>query len=393
MKKNKKLHSVALYIILVLLTGLLFPIATGMIITLGLEKTELERELSSFHHDTLKILMESTEDAMLSFSPSGVRNTVQFLLKDERIVSIEVFSNIFDLYLMKVSKETIDQKYETASLREIVSKDGENLGYVQIEVDKGWVAPRIRAEHHKNIMLFTSMFLGSLLLVIPMIYFKILRPLNRLRRQAEVLSSGDLSIVCEWHGKDELSMLGKTLDDMRRKLNENFSVMQELVVTDELTGLFNRRGFNAEVNKLMHLSHRYNSPLSIALLDIDHFKVVNDTYGHGVGDEVLRMLSQLVGNRIRKTDLFARIGGEEFALVIPETSPQLAIQLLNELKELISTWSFPHGERLTVSIGMTAYSGDEHIEQLLGIADKALYEAKAKGRNRVVIYPEVKKGQ
>lgn len=389
MKKNIKLHSVALYLFWVLLLGLLFPIAAGMIITLELKKTELELELSSFHQETLKILVESTEDAMLSFSPEGVRNTVQFLLKDERIVSIEVFSDIFDLYLMKVSKETNDQKFAKVALRQTVSKDGENLGYVQIEVDRGWVSPRVRAEHYKNIVLFSAMFLGSLLLVIPTIYFKILRPLNRLRKQAEVLSSGNLAIVCKWHGKDELSVLGKTLDDMRRKLNENFSIMQELVVTDELTGLFNRRGFNAEITKLMHLSNRYNSPLSIALFDIDYFKVVNDTYGHGVGDEVLKMLSQLVGNRIRKTDLFARIGGEEFVLVIPETSPQLAIQLLNELKELISTWSFPHGKRLTVSIGMTTYSGVEQVDQLLDVADKALYEAKAKGRNRIVVFPEV----
>ncbi len=182
-------------------------------------------------------------------------------------------------------------------------------------------------------------------------------------------------------------MLGKILDDMRSKLNENFNLMKEMAVTDELTGLSNRRGFNAEIKRLMHLSGRYNHPLPIAIFDIDYFKKINDTYGHGVGDEVLKELSMLLCSRIRNTDLFARIGGEEFVLVMPETSVKAAIQLLNELKNVVSTSSFPHGEKLTVSIGMTDYSGVELIEQLLETADKALYEAKENGRNRLVIHP------
>ncbi len=387
MNKNTKFHSVALHLFWVLLIGLLLPIIAGMVITLELERTKLESELASFHQETLKTLVESTEDAMLSFSPEGVRNTVRFLLKDERIVSIEVFSDIFDLYLMKVSKETHEHKFDSASLRQIVSKDGEDLGHVQIEVDNGWIVPRIKEERFNNIILFSAMFFGALLLVIPAIYFKILKPLNRLKKQTEVLSSGNLDIPCEWQGKDELSMLGKTLDDMRSKLNKNFNVMKEMAITDELTGLFNRRGFNIEVKKLILLSNRYNSPLSIAIFDIDFFKVVNDSYGHGVGDEVLKELSRLVSNRIRNTDLFARIGGEEFVLVMPETSVNDARQLLNEIRNVVSTWSFPHGEKLTVSIGVTDFSGVEHIEQLLETADKALYEAKKQGRNRVIIHP------
>lgn len=385
--KDTKFHSVVLHLFWVLLIGLLLPLIAGMVITLNLERTTLEDELAVFHRESLKTLVESTEDAMLSFSPEGVHNTVRFLLKDERIVSIEVFSDIYDLYLMKVSKETDEHKFDSAVLRENVSKDGEELGYVQIEVDNGWVVPRIKKERFDNIVLFSAMFFCALLLVIPTIYFKVLRPLNRLRKQAEVLSSGELGIACKWQGKDELSILGNTLENMRSKLNENFNVMKEIAVTDELTGLPNRRGFNAEVKKLIDLSTRYNSPLSIAIFDIDYFKAVNDTYGHGVGDEVLKELSKLVGNRVRNTDLFARIGGEEFVLVMPETSAKVAKKLLNELKDMVSTSSFPHGEKLTVSIGMTDYSGVEHIEQLLETADKALYEAKETGRNRVVIHP------
>ncbi|SEA49384.1 diguanylate cyclase (GGDEF) domain-containing protein [Desulfuromusa kysingii] len=384
--KNIKFHSVALFLFWVLLIGLLVPITVGMIITLDLERTKLKNELSVFHHETLKTLVESTEDAMLSFSPDGVSNTVRFLLRDERIVSIEVFSDIFDLYLMKVSKEIPEHEIDSSTLRQIVSKDRENLGFVQITVDNGWIVPKLKQEHNIIIILFAAMFFCALLLVIPSIHFKILRPLQRLKKQAEVLSSGDLSIVCEWQGRDELTILGQTLEAMRSKLNENFNAMKEMAVTDDLTGLPNRREFYTELKILLNLSSRYNHQLSIAIFDIDYFKNVNDTYGHGIGDEVLKELSQLVAHKARKTDLLARIGGEEFAIVLPETSVSVAGRLLNELRTVVSGWSFPHGEKLTVSIGVTGYSGVESIEQLMETADKALYEAKEQGRDRVVIH-------
>ncbi|OEU66754.1 MAG: diguanylate cyclase [Desulfovibrio sp. S3730MH75] len=383
--KDTKFHSVALHLVLVLLLGLLIPITAGMIITLEQERIKLEDELSEFHSETLKTLVLSTEDAMLSFSPEGVRNIVGILLKDERIVSIEVFSEIFDLYLLRVSKETHASQFDSFSMRETVVKDDEVLGYVRVEVDNGWIIPRIEEARNNIILLFSSMFLGALLLVVPAIYFKILKPLRRLTQQAEVLSKGELGIACEWRGQDELSMLGKTLDDMRSKLNGNFNVMKEMAETDELTGLPNRHGFSEDIKKNMDLSRRYKRPLSIAIFDLDYFKAINDTYGHGVGDEVLKEFSRMVCSRIRNTDLFARIGGEEFVMVMPETSIKAATALVNEIREVISGQPFAHGEKVTTSIGVTSYSGVEELDELLEAADKALYQAKRKGRNQVVV--------
>ncbi|MBI9112469.1 diguanylate cyclase [Maridesulfovibrio ferrireducens] len=381
-----KLHSVALYLVCVLLLGLLIPITAGMVITLGQERIKLEDELSEFHRETLKTLVVSTEDAMLSFSPEGVRNIAGVLLKDERIVSIEVFSELFDLYLLRVSKQIPDHQFDSFSMRETVVKDDEVLGYVQVEVDNGWIIPRIEEARNRIIILFSSMFLSALLLVVPAIYYKILKPLRRLTRQADLLSKGELGIECDWRGKDELSLLGKTLDSMRSKLNDNFNVMKEMAVTDELTGLPNRHGFSAEIKKIMHLSKRYKHPLSIAIFDLDYFKAINDTYGHGVGDEVLKEFSRLVCSRIRNTDIFARIGGEEFVMVMPETSIEAAKLLLNKIREVISGQHFAHGEKVTTSIGVTSYSGVEQLDQLLEAADNALYQAKRKGRDQVVVY-------
>lgn len=385
--KDTKFHSVALYLILVLLLGLLIPIVTGMIITLEHEQIRLENKLSEFHRRTLRTLAIDTQDAMLSFSPEEVRNIASSLLKDERIVSIEVFSKLFDVYLLRVSKETPDHQFDSASLREESVKDGETLGYVQVKIDKGWINPRIKTYRNHIIIIFSSMFLSTLLLVISVIYYKILKPLRRLTKQADILSKGELGIAFEWQGKDELAMLGKTLDDMRSKLNANFNLMRKIAVTDELTGLPNRHAFYADIEKIMHVSKRYNRPLSIAIFDLDHFKVINDTFGHGVGDEVLKKFSRLIRSRIRKTDFFARIGGEEFVMVMPETPIEGAKFFLNEVREALSAESFAHGETVTASIGVTEYSGDEQLDQLLEAADIALYKAKNNGRNQVVAEP------
>ncbi len=383
--KDTKFHSVALHLVLVLLLGLLVPITAGMIITLEHEQLKLEDELSEFHSETLKTLVESTEDAMLSFSPEGVRNIVGTLLKDKRIVSIEVFSEIFDLYLLRVSKETPDSQFDSFSMRETVVKDGEVLGYVLVEVDNGWIIPRVDEARNHIILLFSSMFFGALLLVVPAIYFKILKPLRRLAQQADILSKGELGVACVWQGQDELSMLGKTLDGMRSKLNENFNVMKEMAVTDELTGLPNRHGFAEDIKKNMDLSRRYKRPLSIAIFDLDYFKAINDTYGHGVGDDVLKEFARLVCSRIRNTDLFARIGGEEFVMVMPETPIEAATTLVNEIREVVSSQPFAHGEKVTTSIGLTSYTGVEELDELLEAADKGLYQAKRNGRDQVVV--------
>ena len=384
--KDARFHSIAYFVVGVLVLGGLLTMTGGIIYTLGKERLRLRNNLENFQIETLETLVASTEDAMVSFSPEEVRNIVSVLLKDDRIVTVNIFSEIYDLYLFQASKKSGNQSSDTLMMSQLVVRDGEVLGYVQVGVDKGWIIPQVRKARNHIIVLFAVMFLAGLILVIPVIYFKILKPLNRLIDQAHCLSQGDLETVCKWRGRDEISMLGRTLDNMRSKLNESFKTMQELAVTDELTGLPNRRGFNTEASKLLHLSRRYAHPLSVALLDLDYFKRINDTYGHSVGDEVLSGFARKVGKRIRKTDLLARVGGEEFVLVMPETSINSAGLLLNDLRRVIASKPFSHGRRITVSIGVTCYSGKESLDDLLEMADKALYEAKEKGRDRVVVY-------
>jgi len=390
-KISLKIHSIAFYFIWVLMAGLLVPMAAGMIITMGQQKARLQKELDEFHRESLATLTKNIEDTLVSFLPEGVKNTSGILLKDERIVAIEVYSDIYDLYLFRVSKETSVRPFNIISLTQTVSSDNEILGHVRIDVDRDWIRPMIQKEFIHNIILFATMFAGGLALILPAIYHKILKPLNLLMDQAEILSKGRLDAACSWEGKDEFSMLGGTLDDMRRRLRQNFELMEEQAVTDELTGLPNRRGFTMKVETLLCLCTRYGHDISLAMLDLDHFKCVNDTYGHGIGDEVLKAFSGTILERIRKSDFLARIGGEEFVLVMPETDLKTAENILNTLRKQVSRRDYPHGKTLTVSVGVTASYGSQELNQLMALADKALYQAKNQGRNRVIALSKAQK--
>lgn len=162
--------------------------------------------------------------------------------------------------------------------------------------------------------------------------------------------------------------------------------MHQLMLTDELTGLYNRRHLVDIAFAALTQAKRSKTPVSLLLLDIDHFKHINDTYGHPVGDEVLRQISERLRHLSRPSDTLARIGGEEFCLLMPNTDTQNALQVADRLRREIENMAL-NGIAInppTVSIGVTTGNGGSHsFEQLYSFADTALYQAKAHGRNRV----------
>ncbi|MCF6309531.1 MAG: GGDEF domain-containing protein [Sulfurimonas sp.] len=155
--------------------------------------------------------------------------------------------------------------------------------------------------------------------------------------------------------------------------------------TDPLTGLFNRRKLNGVLSKEIELSSVAKSPLSIIFLDIDHFKSVNDTFGHDVGDEVLIDLSKIITSTTRKGDFIARWGGEEFMIALQATNDSAASHLAEKLRVAVEAYSFNIVGNITISFGVTQYIYGEHKNNFTKRVDKALYEAKDSGKNRVVI--------
>jgi diguanylate cyclase (GGDEF)-like protein len=182
------------------------------------------------------------------------------------------------------------------------------------------------------------------------------------------------------------SSMRASLYQSGQKLKEAYRRIEELAELDELTGAFNRRCIMRVLDEEIARSRRNGQPCSIALIDLDWFKRINDAYGHPTGDEVLRTFAITMFANIRTIDRFGRYGGEEFLLVLPNTPAEAATRLLDRLRAIVADldWSaFSAGMQVTLSAGVTALRTDEHSDNFLARADKALYASKAQGRNRI----------
>jgi diguanylate cyclase (GGDEF)-like protein len=186
----------------------------------------------------------------------------------------------------------------------------------------------------------------------------------------------------------ERENLEHTVADRTRELSEANARLERLAVTDGLTGLFNHRRFQEALHSELLRCERHKRPLGVLMLDVDFFKKVNDTMGHPAGDELLRRLAEVLSKDLRQTDLISRYGGEEFAVLLPETTKSEALQVAERMREAVEqrvnengTW----GQQVTVSVGVATFPEDgATAEAVLEAADQALYVAKRQGRNRVV---------
>jgi diguanylate cyclase (GGDEF)-like protein len=166
--------------------------------------------------------------------------------------------------------------------------------------------------------------------------------------------------------------------------------LQHMSAVDRLTGVFNRAAFDRQLTEEADRARRYARPFAVAILDIDHFKRVNDTHGHGAGDSVLRGVAQAIRRAVRKSDMVARYGGEEFAVILPETNAELVIAKLEILRRAVGEAKLTMGKRrrsigVTVSIGVASWPDDgSEVDDVVTCADERLYEAKRRGRDRTV---------
>lgn len=184
-------------------------------------------------------------------------------------------------------------------------------------------------------------------------------------------------------------MIGTTLVGYYIKDDQELSLDQKLLTmatTDSLTGLANRLFFQTEARREIHRAARYGRPLSIIVIDLDHFKYVNDTFGHAAGDTVLRQLARIIVVTMREGDVIGRVGGEEFAVLLPETNLDGAVASAERLRQRVGSHVFRHQDtsiQVTISLGVAQHSAQySKWEAFFEAADKALYEAKANGRNQ-----------
>jgi diguanylate cyclase (GGDEF)-like protein len=163
-------------------------------------------------------------------------------------------------------------------------------------------------------------------------------------------------------------------------------------MTDSLTGLANYRSFSQSLTRELERSRRYNLPLSLITLDLDHLKIINDRHGHEAGNDAIRLVAGVLTGAVRKFELVARQGGDEFAVIVPNTSARAAGQLAERLREAIGTQAVL-GQRLSASIGLASWETDGRegrpleADALVKASDEALYRAKRGGRDRVESNP------
>ena len=210
---------------------------------------------------------------------------------------------------------------------------------------------------------------------------KLLEEIKRLKRDNRLLRQG----------LKELRELKDHYRETARELKAARERMKQLSITDDLTETHNYRYFMESLDLELRRAKRYEYPISLMMLDIDHFKIYNDTYGHMTGDRVLKRVANVIKETVRHTDILARYGGEEFVGILIKTNLDEAYQVAERVRKAVEDSTIEHEEtqpqgRLTVSVGIsTLDSKISSLKALIKTADEALYEAKRTGRNRVAI--------
>jgi diguanylate cyclase (GGDEF)-like protein len=298
------------------------------------------------------------------------------------------------------------------STLELVDAQGQEVvAALQVvgRVDWGVVAAKDRATEFAEISRVrnvTIVLMASILIGIgaaaSVLGLTLVRPLNRLIRGAGKVAGGDLDVDLPVSSGGEVGYLTVVFNHMvarlrtareeieatNRALLDKNQELHEISITDGLTGLHNRKHMNETVVAELARAERHNHPVSVLMMDIDHFKEFNDTFGHQDGDELLIGLAKLLRETLRTTDYAARYGGEEFLILLPHIALDEAVQTAERIRSRIEDADLggrPDSRPVTISIGVATFPGcGKDGETVIRAADVALYQAKRKGRNRVV---------
>ncbi|HDY84467.1 MAG TPA: GGDEF domain-containing protein [Methylophaga sp.] len=179
-------------------------------------------------------------------------------------------------------------------------------------------------------------------------------------------------------------LAGLIFDKSRKTIFLNQQALHKQAITDELTGLFNRNHLNMVLSQEIARERRYGKRFGLLVIDIDHFKKINDTFGHTTGDDVLSMVAKVLAESIRRNDTLVRWGGEEFVLIAINVDDKTLFDLAEKLRYQIEKNTYGFVDKVTISIGATLFRTDDTKDDLLSRADQALYEAKGQGRNRTI---------
>jgi diguanylate cyclase (GGDEF)-like protein len=322
-----------------------------------------------------------------------------------------------------ISTKFLETKLLNNTTHKLFSQEGDPHAYLSYhnqpvvgalkrmsELGWGVVAEKERAKAYAQIVRLRNLTLAlvaGLLLIIGLAAYllslSLVLPLDRLTSGAGKVAAGDLEVDVPVGSRDEVGYLTEVFNDMvarlrqgreelatiNETLREKNIELHEISITDSLTGLYNRKHLMETLDKEVSRCQRHSQAFSLMVIDIDHFKKYNDTYGHLAGDEVLRRLASIFRESVRNSDYAARYGGEEFIIMLPQIGPEQGVEAAERIRHKVAEEKFAgEGEPIsvTISVGVASYPDNgEDTESVIRKADEALYEAKELGRNQVVL--------
>ena len=292
----------------------------------------------------------------------SLNKEIDKLLTNQTIFSSKLSIHLFNKYISDTSINSLEKINDT--LLELINKTSEAINNTG---EKASSATILFQNHSKN--LEKNQGLSNIKTVLT----KIIEETKELAETSQILQS-------------QLDESAIELKSLRQELAQ----VQEMAKTDALTGLFNRQAFDHKLEEHIETNKHSNSDLCLLFLDLDHFKQVNDTYGHQVGDNVLRYTANLMKQHISKNHCAARYGGEEMAIIMPNTPLKKAMEIAEKIRSSLAQHPLKRkGSKesigiVTVSIGVSALKPNDSTESLIERADKAMYKAKKNGRNQVL---------
>lgn len=412
-------------LLLVLLLVLLTTLSINSWFTLIEEKQRIIKQINNRGSDISRFVSKS-----LTYSVVGYDyHTIDLLLKEITLSAEVDYAKVTNNKAKTLSQAgtLINDPNRMVIFNEDITLDGEKLGALTLGLNTNLAHEYISNQGFKFLQRELFITLIVLLLEFIALSYIIIRPVSIISESLIVSNDINKVALIPLYSNDEFGQLAKQFNTLNAELNSanqellnrvDFADQQlhqnvkelkaqkdeltkvnekflKLSITDSLTDLYNRRYFEEHLQDEINLTQRHGDTISLIIIDIDHFKNINDTYGHVRGDAVLKNVASTIKQRIRKTDFACRIGGEEFAIVCTRTNEDTAIELADSLRKNVQELITPINEykvRVTISAGIATLTKDNfptHATHLYRFADLALYKSKENGRNTVNHYDEV----
>lgn len=417
----KNLLGLRTKLILVVVIGLLLGVSILGFFKLQQDRENLYRAADSSGKERIALIAKALSNLLAGYDYTNMESFAGSIVAAPDVQILRII-NRKGVVVVERTNKNLDQDGRSMTFKAPIVFGVEPIGSVEMLVSTHGLEMAIRESFQGIVLWIGSVILFLSVLIYVAVSLVILTPIARIRNMMqEIVANPDSELqIMGVTGKDELADLTNIFNRMQtslyvhqqklkarvqisdenltkanqeltlrsRELEQMVGLSQQLATTDSLTGLNNRRFLDENLGSIFAQAKRYADPLCLVLVDVDHFKKINDEYGHSSGDAVLKILGNLIRWSARDSDIGARMGGDEFAFVLPRTSVMqgsvFAESLLEKTRNHV--FSIP-GEKIikvSLSIGVAELSDDVlSVEMLYGAADKALYESKHRGRNQV----------